>query len=113
MRSTPSRPRTTTALLWRKSLVWTSTSSPTGLSTVSLARARGAEQRVQLIERLGHPGRRPGGDRSVERVLRGIEVVDDHARPAARLLECHRRDLPTLIAFVIGPDQPRRWGRFV
>src|SRR5262245_59695035 len=100
----------TTVLLCRNSLSWTSTPSATRLSTASLARAKADEQLVQLRERLGHPGRRSRCDRRVERVLRGIAIVHDDSRPPARFLECHGRDLATLIAFVVGPGQARRRG---
>ena len=61
---------------------------------------------VQLLERLDHYIRRPGAG-SVESLLRGIELVQDHQGLAAFFLEGHRGDGPTVTTFVISPDEAR------
>src|SRR3954451_1623907 len=65
------------------------------------------EKLVQLLELLGQPFRRPGGELTVERRLRGIEVVLGHQRLTCLLLERHRGDRTPLSTFLIGPDQAR------
>src|ERR1700751_5938576 len=71
------------------------------MSRPSRARAQGDEQLVQLREPLGHPALH-SGEGTVERVLRGIELVHHQQRPAALFLERHRGD-GTVGAFLIGP----------
>ena len=57
---------------------------------------------VELVERLAHSTRAPGGDGTVESFLRGIEVVHEQLRLATFLLEGHRGDGPTVVPFVAG-----------
>src|ERR1051326_4815981 len=67
----------------------------------------GDDELVQLVESLAHSTRAPRGDGSVESFLRGIEVGEDQQRLASPFLEGGRGDGPTVIAFVIGPDEAR------
>jgi hypothetical protein len=70
-------------------------------------RAKGDEKLFQLLERFGHPGCRPGGHGSVERLLRGIEIVNGQQRLATFFLESHRGDDLAVITFLIRPDEAR------
>src|SRR5262245_23997076 len=79
-------------------------------SSPSHARAQGDEKLVQLLELLGHPTLPARG--TVESFLRGIELVQDHQRLASFFLEGHRRDLPSVTSFVVGPDEARVRGHF-
>src|SRR5579863_3222099 len=69
------------------------------------ARAQGDKKLVQLRELFMHPLLH-SGDRSVKRLLRGIEFVHDQQRLASFFLEGHRGD-GTVVTFLIGPDETR------
>src|SRR6266540_1871551 len=65
------------------------------LSGALIAGARRAQRRGRSHARTAAYGTR--GDRTVERFLRGIEIVHDQERLAALLLEGHGVDRPTVI----------------
>src|SRR5262245_8368182 len=85
--------------------VASSTSRPATPRGGRFSGAQGGEKRIELVERLGHPGRRSGG--TVESFLRGIEIVHDQQRLAALFLEGHGGDWAVAFAFLIGPDEAR------
>src|SRR4051812_42208564 len=78
---------------------------PEGWSCVFRFRSEVGEKLLQLLELLAPPARASGGDRVVERFLRGIKVVHGDQSLASPVLEGRRGDRPIPVPFMLGQDE--------